>query len=354
MTGLPVVQRNGLVIVIFVGIIGIYIGGRQISSVTHEEALKRLQYYQLKEKDGITVMSFNLRHSGIDVHNPELSWWNNRKAIAAETVSKYKPTIVGVQESAILQVETLVQLISHTSSCSYGYYGEKDGIDMPNAIIYDRNRAQLIKGGRFWLSETRLSKSVSWNSAHPRCLTWAHFRLKDIPSAEFIFLNTHLDVASELARYESARLIMSQLQDFVQMKIPIFLTADFNSAPGQRPYRVFMNHETTPFLDSWNTVENRNKEPLPSVVSTYHHFWGERITNNIVASCAFLLGLTYHGGCIPNQWGRYHIDWILYQSSAKGTYEVEPQVVLVATDHRDQHYPSDHFPVVAFFSFTRR
>jgi len=68
---------------------------------------------------GLTVMTFNLRHSGIDVSN-ENSWWKQRRMVASRVVSEYKPTIIGTQEGAKQQLE---DLISQLPAGKYSYYG---------------------------------------------------------------------------------------------------------------------------------------------------------------------------------------------------------------------------------------
>lgn len=179
---------------------------------------------EIEDQSTMTVMSYNIRYNTpVDGENA----WPNRKARVAEMMASiYEADIIGVQEALKGQIEDLQ---SQMPDYSWVGVGREDGNDKGefSPIFYKTDRLDLVATNTFWLSETpHRPGSKSWDAAITRIATWARFR--DImTNKEFFFLNTHFDHVGEVARVESAKMIVEFIND-LDDNIPVVVTGDFN------------------------------------------------------------------------------------------------------------------------------
>ena len=131
---------------------------------------------------------------------------------------------------------------------------------------------------------------------------------------QLICVNTHFDFDT-LIQDKSAELIMKRLSNWPDT-IPVVLVGDFNATPSDACYETFTqekgceeNIATSPFSNSFS-------KPFPG---THHGFTG-----------------TSRGK---------QIDWILFKG---GLTKKKAEII---KDDFNGHYPSDHFPLRAVFSF---
>jgi endonuclease/exonuclease/phosphatase family metal-dependent hydrolase len=96
------------------------------------------------------------------------------------------------------------------------------------SIFYKKEEVEFIDGGTFWLSETPDQVSKGWDAACFRTCTWALLKKKDT-GKKFVYMNTHLDHMGKVAREESIKLIVERAEKLTGGKLPVFITADFNS-----------------------------------------------------------------------------------------------------------------------------
>lgn len=171
-----------------------------------------------------TVMTFNLRYN-----NPSdgIQQWNNRKEFTLDIIKDHQSDIIGIQEGLLDQVQFLDQNLS-------GYQregiGRSDGIDKGEfaAIYFKSNRFKKVEGGTFWLSKTPNKPTMGWDAAVIRICTWV--KLQDISTGKkILFLNTHFDHIGEIARYESALLIVRKANELSKDGYSVIITGDFNS-----------------------------------------------------------------------------------------------------------------------------
>src|SRR5262245_57103120 len=143
------------------------------------------------------VMSFNVR--GAYWEQDGVNYWPQRAGLNVATIRRHKPDLIGFQElqdgNMAVYAETLAQY-----RWSLGpHYGNRAPFEYP-AIAWDPARLRLVESGGFWLSSTPLRHSGDWETGCIRSAQWA--RLQPTGGATFMFLNTHLDHMSELARIE--------------------------------------------------------------------------------------------------------------------------------------------------------
>ena len=175
----------------------------------------------------IKVMSYNIRLSSGTEKADSIYHWQHRKEASLNLMHEENPTVFGLQEACPDQMDYMVENLPE-----YGYIGvgrddgKRKGEFM--SIFYKKEEVELIDGGTFWLSETPDEVSKGWDAACFRTCTWALLKKKDT-GKKFVYMNTHLDHKGKVAREESIKLIVERAEKLTGGKLPVFITADFNS-----------------------------------------------------------------------------------------------------------------------------
>ena len=156
----------------------------------------------------LKVGSYNLR-TNVPRDLPH-NGWKSRAPRCVEFLKAAKFDIFGTQEVQKCHIKTI-------TSIGYKVIGQprddKENSEY-SAIFYDPEILELNKTETFWLSETPdVPGSRSWKSACPRICTVGYFTHK-ASGKNFLFVNTHLDHKSQLARENAIRMIISYLKKF--------------------------------------------------------------------------------------------------------------------------------------------
>ena len=175
----------------------------------------------------IKVMSYNIRLSSGTIKADSIYHWEHRKQASLNLMHEENPTVFGLQEACPDQMDYMVENLPE-----YGYIGVGRDDDKRKgefmSIFYKKEEVEFIDGGTFWLSETPDEVSKGWDAACFRTCTWAILKKKDT-GKKFVYMNTHLDHMGKVAREESIKLIVERAEKLTGGKLPVFITADFNS-----------------------------------------------------------------------------------------------------------------------------
>ena len=179
-----------------------------------------------------SIMSYNIRYdNNWDVENS----WEIRKKRISEILIQYSPSIIGIQEGLLNQVQYI-----DSSLIDYDYVGvgRDDGKKKGEfcAIYFDTTRYVLLKNSTFWLSETPDTISVGWDAALERICTYGLFKDR-ITKEEFWVFNTHFDHIGVVAREKSSELILKRINKINYQSLPVILMGDFNSIPNSSPVK---------------------------------------------------------------------------------------------------------------------
>jgi endonuclease/exonuclease/phosphatase family metal-dependent hydrolase len=180
-----------------------------------------------------------------------------------------------------------------------------------NNIIFFRKDWEVHNPEHFYLSEMPDIPSRSFNSQWPRQCTIGTFQRM---SRKLTCINTHFDFSSSVQTF-SARLIMKRFLRRSDPK-PAVLMGDFNASFDSPHYRIFTNA----------SINTKNH-----VIPFYNAFDG-------------IPSGTHHG--FSGKPGKDCIDWVLH------TRDITPEDTQIVKDNVQGAYYSDHFPVVATFSFS--
>lgn len=254
----------------------------------------------------IKVMTFNLRYDKPDLGNQA---WQVRKIAVAALIKAYGPDLIGTQEGKAHQLLDLHRLLPDYQSVGFDRTGT--GNDEYCAIFYRLERWSCLDRGDFFLSDTPDfpgSRSVSWGNLLPRMASWAVLVAE---SERVTIFNTHLDYQSAIARQLGVELIGARLANLDVTQSYVFLTGDFNAAPGTPPREALLLPLPNQ-LRLFDALSDRAREQQLS----FHDFTG-------IAFDA--------------------VDTIYYDS------RLRLQNVLIDSGQWQGILPSDHFPVMAEF-----
>ena len=179
-----------------------------------------------------TIVSYNIRYdNNWDIENS----WEIRRSNIIQMLIKYSPSIIGIQEGLLNQVQYI-----DSSLINYDYVGvgRDDGKNKGEfcAIYFDTTRYVLLKNSTFWLSETPDTISVGWDAALERICTYGLFKDR-ITKKEFWVFNTHFDHMGSIAREKSSGLILKRIKKINRQSLPVILMGDFNSIPNSPPVK---------------------------------------------------------------------------------------------------------------------
>lgn len=257
----------------------------------------------------MNIITYNIRYN---TPSDKENAWPNRRAEVMNLLKLHKADIFSVQEALYDQI---MDLKDGMSGFDYVGVGRDDGnINGEfSAIYYNSNRYAIIENGTFWLSETPQIPSKSWDAALNRICTWARLKEKETRKTFYIF-NTHFDHIGVKARKESALLILKKIDVISGRKDPVILTGDFNLKPEEKPLVLIRQK----LKDSRQISKTVPQGP----VGTFNDFdFMSKLENRI--------------------------DYIFVNKM------IDVKKYAVLTDSKNNHYPSDHLPVLAEIQFKK-
>lgn len=274
---------------------------------------------------GIKVMSFNLDQAyGSDS--------TKQQKILSHILNEL-PDLLGVQEETVAWQNFLVGALEsegykrvgefRSTSPSHAYYGYREA----SSIYYNADRYELIDYGTFWLSSTpdvEGSVGTGWSSSalFPRVCTWV--LVEDRLSGErYAYFNSHFSYEAVALRYESAKLIMSKVQE---LGVPAFFSGDLNYAS---------NEETDTYAVITDVMEDSRTAAEETMDGNTFHNYG------------YGPGESYSDGkckTVP-------IDYIF---ATTGDFDALTFKILSETGSKGNpaDYYSDHFAIVATYEYT--
>tara|TARA_B100002019_G_scaffold216726_1_gene189390 strand:+ start:2448 stop:3305 length:858 start_codon:yes stop_codon:yes gene_type:complete len=264
---------------------------------------------EVKKNSEVRVMSFNIR---LGVANDGKNRWDLRKNLVVDTIKKFQPDLLGLQEVFPMQEEFLRKNLPE-----YLYYGRSRLVDPKDgeacSVMIKRDRFKILRSSTFWLSQEEDEPgSKSWDSSLPRIVNVVRLKDKLATRNELVFFNTHFDHKGKIAREESAKIIKARVGQLGNDE-RVIICGDFNSPEGSKPYNTLV--DTGGMIDTFRIAKpNRTKEE-----STLTG-WNGRLVGN-------------------------RIDWVLCSTNF--------HVLSAKIDrtHLDGRYPSDHYPVTAVLKY---
>jgi endonuclease/exonuclease/phosphatase family metal-dependent hydrolase len=259
----------------------------------------------------VDVLSYNIRFANPD---DAPNTWVKRKEDVFSLIREAKPDIFGLQEALNVQVNDFE--VAFRGYTRVGV-GRDDGKQLGeySPIFYNSDKFAFLKGGTFWLSQTpTVEGSRGWDAVCNRVVTWVHLTEKQSGLPIFVFC-THFDHVGEIARRNSAKLLLHALDSLSGSK-PAIVLGDFNATPGTEPYTILTDSSKKEKLTDARTV-------CKNINGPFYTYTGFKV-----------------GGLPPER-----IDYIFLKNIEKvDSFNVNPT-------NNGTYYPSDHLPVNARLTF---
>jgi len=197
-------------------------------------------FFACSQGKQVKVATFNVRYNSAN-DGPNI--WSERLPLIQSFLSKEYFDIIGMQEVTSQQLLDLQRILPE-----YSFAGMARDVKSENdeycPIFYKKEKFSLLAKSQFWLSETpEIPESIGWDGAFPRIVTWV--KLKSNLSGHIFFVfNTHFDHMSEMAREQSAIVVMKKIKEIADYA-PSVLTGDFNADKSSKTYKLLTTN--------WNT-----------------------------------------------------------------------------------------------------
>ena len=259
----------------------------------------------------LDVMTFNIRTaSGRDGENA----WPYRRALVVETIERFAPQVVGLQEALDEQIEYLDAMLPDYRWLGIDR-GLNGGVGLSEAtpIFYRYAELSPVESGNFWLTATPDTPPLRRTDGGRRrgggrIVTWARFHHRETGKQLYVF-NTHLTLRRGQSQLDSAELIATRAASR-RAGTAVIVMGDFNnSAEDSETWRVATAQG---LRDAW-VLADEQRGPT----TTYGDFGppGDALTERV--------DWILVGGPVDVRW----VETVLYNDEGR--------------------YPSDHYPVAA-------
>ena len=171
---------------------------------------------EVTDADTLRIMSFNIRYGE----------YEKRKNIVPLLIKEYAPDSLGIQECTHQWFNNLTETLSEYEFIGVGRdTGDTSALcGEMSAILFRKDKFNLVDSGTFWLSETPDEVSKGWDGACRRICTWVILEDK-VTGEQFAHVNTHLDHEGAEARVNGSQMVKNFALEF---DMPVVLTGDFN------------------------------------------------------------------------------------------------------------------------------
>lgn len=188
----------------------------------------------LAGQTALKLMSYNVR-CGLCEAQGTPEYWPERKLLLAHLIQTQQPDLIGLQEAELFQVADIVAMLPQYQWFAEGRDdGKKKGES--TAVLYNKDKLQLLSAKTLWLSETPEQVSRGWDAALNRTYTKTQFK-QAASGQSFYFINTHFDHMGKQAQLNSALLLKTEVE-----KLPanskVLLSGDFNVDASSAAYQA--------------------------------------------------------------------------------------------------------------------
>jgi endonuclease/exonuclease/phosphatase family metal-dependent hydrolase len=190
---------------------------------------------QSKKETPFNVITYNIR---MNTPDDGVNAWPLRKDKVASVLKFHMADIFNVQEALPEQMDDLIKLFPDFDHVGVG---RDDGIKMGEhmAIFFRKVRFEKVNDGMFWLSQTPDKPGLGWDAVCNRTVTWIKLKDKITKKSLYVF-DTHFDHRGNVAREESAKLILKSIKEINKENLPLILTGDLNLTKNTVPVQSIL------------------------------------------------------------------------------------------------------------------
>lgn len=267
-----------------------------------------------RKKTPMKVMSYNLRYTNkIDTG---VNTWAMRRQPSFDMIRDERPDIIGFQEPRPDQMKDLKEGLGDV----YGYYSAVEAGVEPRksgyvAIMYLKDRFNLLDKGHFWLSPTPdVPSKPEWGAQDRQYRMTVWVKLFDKKAGRDVyFFTTHLPYKfpDNDARAACSALNVERMKKIAGQKSAVFITGDMNA--------------------SWAKSDTCRR----SVAPYFRWMKGARETARVLTPDI----CSYNGFGTAENVPSWNLDHIFYRNIRPKEFDV------ITTDKYGVRYISDHYPI---------
>ncbi|OYU26230.1 MAG: endonuclease [Burkholderiales bacterium PBB2] len=171
------------------------------------------------------IATYNLR---LNLASDGPNAWPLRAEAVKALIRYHEFDVFGTQEGLPEQIDEL----SRMDEFAHVGVGRDDGkrAGEHSAIFFRKARFEALSSGDFWLSQTPDVPSKGWDArCCNRLASWVQLRDRESQRRFFVF-SVHFDHEGEVARKESAKLLLHKVKE-IAGTAPVICLGDFNSTP---------------------------------------------------------------------------------------------------------------------------
>lgn len=200
---------------------------------------------------GLHLMTWNIRRPFPHMRREHPDRWPVRAPVLRRMLAEERPHVLAVQEAMPEQLP-LVRSTLGPDVVMLGRGRDADGRGEGCPIFVDGARLEVREWEQIALSRTpRVPGSRSWGTSSPRVAVFARLRDRQT-DRELLVVNTHLDVASPMARREGAALIARRVTTAGGRAVVV---GDANASINSAPYRQLTDGAA--LRDAWTSADAR-------------------------------------------------------------------------------------------------
>lgn len=217
------------------------------------------------ENEAIRCMSYNVL-VGSDMEKGFGPVAERKKGVI-NTILKYAPDILGVQEASNEWMTILkLELGKHGFDCvglgrdTANNGGSAKSVGEHSAIFYNKDKYTLVESNTYWLTDTPNVKSCHPDSDYIRIMTYAIFERKS-DGYRFMHVNTHLDFANKVQLDQVTKML--ELIDNIGFEGLTFSTGDYNMRIDYPAYQLFLE---AGFVNSFSTALIKSEPNINTMI----------------------------------------------------------------------------------------
>lgn len=202
----------------------------------------------------LRLLTHNIRYATTNPFPGEELWETRQPRLTQELAfhsASIPATFICLQEVLHVQIVDIFSALNEGDEWDYIGVGRDDGKKAGeySPIFYRPSVWKLEKWRTVWLSETPdKAGSKGWDASSVRIVTVGIFRHAN-NNQPVIVMSTHFDDAGVVSRRESAKLILSLVDEYqASNDIPVLLAGDFNSTPDGDAYEI-VTDPSSPMVD---------------------------------------------------------------------------------------------------------
>ena len=244
------------------------------------------------------IMTFNLRY---DNESDGFNSWSLRKEPLLKMIHKHQADVIGTQETTDRIYATLKDHFHEYEIIGDGR--ESNRLGERCSVMIKKDKYKVLKSETVWLNgDFYKAGDKDEEEGFPRICTMVLIQDKQSLEKTRIF-NTHLAYRSEIAIVNNGKYLLKYIKHFEHTKIPFVLMGDFNVEIDHPLHKLLLEN----FKEAYMTLKIKRPN-------------------------------TFHGYLDPL--GISPIDFIYTNSLTFKSIETDQSLI-------DDHYPSDHYPLIA-------